>query len=106
MGKQPVRLRAQGIQRGLYYRMDAIRPAASAPFHWPSDVLLFRHIAREQIGVMGWTRMPVAGAHESVYLPLRATPRASVATDARTRLTLSPTLQLTAENLTTPSGAT
>ena len=105
-GKQPVRLRAQGIQRGLYYRMDAIRPAASAPFHWPSDVLLVRHIAREQIGAMGWTRMPVAGADESVYLPLRVTQRASVATDGRTQLTLYPTVQLAEVYLSIASGGT
>jgi hypothetical protein len=103
-GKQPVRLRAQGIQRGLYYRMDAIRPADSAPFHWPSDVLLVRHIAREQIGATGWTRMPVAGVEELVYLPLRVAQRASIPPGGPTQLTIYPTVELTEVYLSVASG--
>lgn len=93
-GNQSVRLRAQGIQRGLYYRMDAVRPEGSAPFHWPSDVLLVKHIAREQIGATGWTSMPVAGKDELVYLPLRVTQRDSAATDRTTQLIIYTTVQL------------
>jgi hypothetical protein len=103
-GKQPVRLRAQGMQRGLYYRMDATRPADSAPFHWPSDVLLVRHIAQDQIGITGWTRMAVAGADERVYLPLRVSQRGPAATDGLTQLTIYPTVELTKVYLSIASG--
>jgi len=103
-GKQPVRLRAQGIRRDLYYRMDALRPASSTPFHWPSDLLLVRHIARERIGVMGWTRMSVAGSEELVYLPLRVSQRASAPTGGPTQLTIYPTVQLTEVYLSIASG--
>jgi len=64
-------LRAQGIKRDLYYRMDATRPAATGAYRWPSDVLTARGIARRDVGVLAWTRATLGGTERIIYLPLR-----------------------------------
>jgi hypothetical protein len=66
-----VRLRAQGVKRDLYYRMDAADSAAAPAYRWHSDVLAAQHIPRSDIGVLGWTRHSVGGVDRDVYLPLR-----------------------------------
>lgn len=103
---QPVQLRAQGIQRGLFYRMDAIRPANSAPFHWPSDILMVRGLAREELGVLAWTQMKVAGREESVYLPLSVSQHAAAGTDGPIQLTIYPTVELAGVYLSVAWGGT
>jgi hypothetical protein len=70
-GDSAVRLRAQGVEQELYYRMDTSRPPESRSYHWPSDVLAAQHIARGDIGVLGWTRCSLGGVARDVYVPLR-----------------------------------
>jgi hypothetical protein len=70
-GDSAVRLRAQGVEQDLYYRMDAIRPTGSRSYHWPTDVLAAQHIARGDIGALGWTRYSLGGVERDVYVPLR-----------------------------------
>jgi len=66
-----VHLRAQGVKRDLYYRMDAAGSAQAPAYRWHSDVLAAQHIPRADIGVLGWTGYSVAGVNRDVYLPLR-----------------------------------
>jgi hypothetical protein len=75
-GGNPVHLRSRSLGslgRGLYYRMDAVVPAATPRFQWSVDVLAALRLAPADIGVVGWTRMPIPGESEerTVYLPLR-----------------------------------
>jgi hypothetical protein len=66
-----VQLRAHGLRRKLYYRMDATRPAASHSFTWPVDLLAALSISRPDVGVVGWMRHSVGPTDRDVYLPLR-----------------------------------
>lgn len=75
-GGEPVHLRSRSLGslgRGLYYRMDAVVPAATRRFQWPVDVLAALRLAASDVGVVGWTRMMIPGEGEerTVYLPLR-----------------------------------
>jgi hypothetical protein len=70
-----IRLRAQGIKHDLYYRMDAVRPAAPPSYRWPSDLLAAQRITREDIGVVGWTSRLIEGVERRVYVPLRISQR-------------------------------
>src|SRR5438105_1489505 len=36
-GEREVRVRASGLRRKLYYRMDTVRPAKSSRYTWPAD---------------------------------------------------------------------
>jgi hypothetical protein len=72
-GSAPVWLRAQGLKRRLYYRMDARSAAGAAAYAWPSDVLSGMAPGAGDIGLMAWVRQRVGdGAGErEVYLPVR-----------------------------------
>ncbi len=67
----PVHLRAQGIRRQLYYRMDADRPAGTDSYEWSTDVLTSQRIAGRDLGALASARTAVGGAERTVYLPLR-----------------------------------
>jgi hypothetical protein len=94
-GDTVVRLRAVALKRRLYYRMDALSPAASR-FDWPVDVLSALELRQPDVGVVGWFDRPIAGRVEPVYLPLRigaaGTP---VARTGRYIATLVPGAELT-----------
>src|SRR5262245_4027641 len=47
--EEPIRLRARGLRHGLFYRMDAVRPARAESYQWPSDVLAAQHLSRRDI---------------------------------------------------------
>jgi hypothetical protein len=66
-------LRAQGLKRRLYYRMDTRVPAGAAVYAWPSDVLAGMAPASGDIGVLAWVRQRVGdgGGERDVYLPAR-----------------------------------
>lgn len=66
-----VQLRADGIRRNLYYRMESRRLAGSDSYRWPSDVLAALKIRRDDIGIVGWTRYQLGGIERDVYVPLR-----------------------------------
>jgi len=85
-----VRLRAQGLRRRLYYRMDALRPSGSSLYIWPSDLLSALGISRREIGVVGVSRSAVAGAERDIYLPLRISQAAKPEHAVNYRLVLLP----------------
>jgi hypothetical protein len=93
-GDREIRLRAQGIKRDLYYRMDAVRPAASHSYRWPSDVLAAQRVTPDRIGVLGWTRYPIGGAEQDVYVPLRITQHGPAPPFSAVELVLFPTVAL------------
>ena len=89
-----VQLRAQGIKPDLYYRMDAVSPAASHSFRWPSDLLAAQRIPRGDLGVVGWTHYTVGGVDRNLLLPLSIRQRRSVAEADSYDLVLFPTVEL------------
>jgi hypothetical protein len=66
-----VRLRANSLQRRLYYRMDAIASAGATGFTWPSEILVALGVASNDIGVTATTRLKVGDMERDVHLPLR-----------------------------------
>jgi hypothetical protein len=66
-----VHLRAFGLRRKLYYRMDATRPSAGRFYDWPVDVLAGLNLPRAEIGMVGWIRHPVGKIERDLYLPLQ-----------------------------------
>jgi hypothetical protein len=67
----PVRLRAQALKPQTYYRMDTRLPGMGTPWAWPTDVLGGLRLGRADLGIVGWTSLPLgSGKEEPVYLPL------------------------------------
>jgi hypothetical protein len=89
-----VRVRAQGIRHNLYYRMDALRPADSTAFRWPTDLLAAQNIRSADIGVLGWMRYPVGGVDQDVLVPLRLSQRGSLPDTGSYDLVVFPTVAL------------
>jgi hypothetical protein len=66
-----IRLRAIGLKRRLYYRMDTVRPPGSISYSWPSDVLAALNLQKKDIGIVGFTHCSVGKTEREVYVPLR-----------------------------------
>lgn len=93
-GNSAVRLRAQGLNPRLYYRMDTAQPPGSTSYVWPSNVLASLNIRESDIGVLGFTRYAVGTTEQDIYVPLRIS---QVGKALRTRtftLTLLPGVEL------------
>ncbi len=93
-GAGPVRLRAQGLRRRLYYRMDTVRPAGDSSFDWPTDLLAELRIPRQDLGVVALAMTPVSGAEREVYLPLRIAQGSPPARSGSYRLAILPGTEL------------
>lgn len=89
-----VRLRAQALRRRLYYRMDAVRPAGSHSFTWPSDLLSVLSIFKADIGIAAVTRGVIAGEERDIYLPLRVSQNARPVRTENYRLVLLPGVEI------------
>jgi hypothetical protein len=70
-GAGQVHLRAEGMRRKLYYRMDALQKAGEGSFTWKTNVLSSLGIGPSDIGILGVTSLKIAGSPGDVYLPLR-----------------------------------
>lgn len=88
-----VHLRAEGIRRKLYYRMDTVSDSAS--YSWPMDVLKGLAISQGDVGVVGWTRHTVGGNQSDVYLPLRIRQKEKPSPTANYRVVLFSDVELT-----------
>lgn len=105
-GADSARLRAQGLRRRLYYRMDTVRPAASKSYKWPTDLLAGLGINKSDLGVVGISRVNAKGEDKEVYLPLRITQGGGPERDGGYRLVLLPGVELKEVFLTlTSSGS-
>lgn len=71
LGNSTVRVRAQGLNSRLYYRMDTVQPAGSTSYTWPSHVLASLNIGANDIGVLGSTKRAVGQTERDIYLPVR-----------------------------------
>ena len=72
-GGRDVQLRAQSMQRQLFYRMDtSVRAAGGTRYRWPTEGLVAVRLARADLGLVGFTRMTIGGAEQEVLLPLSA----------------------------------
>jgi hypothetical protein len=67
-----VQLRAQSMQRRLFYRMDTSVRAGGTRYRWPTEGLIAVKLARADLGLVGFTRMTIGGAEQQVLLPLSA----------------------------------
>jgi hypothetical protein len=92
---EEVHLRAQGVKRRLYYRMDTRRPAAAGSYLWPSSPLLSVIERREDIGVLAMTRLTIGRLERDVYLPVRVGYTELPSRGERYELIVIPGMQLT-----------
>lgn len=68
-----LQLRAETIKAGRYYRMDTRSAPRDTMYRWPSRILTSERLARSDLGVLGWTRVTVAGQSRVAYVPLAVT---------------------------------
>ena len=68
---RPTTLRAHGLRRRQYYRMDAERPPGTRSYTWPTTVLGNLDISRRFLGVLAWTDMDIGSGSRRVHLPLQ-----------------------------------
>jgi hypothetical protein len=97
---EAVSLRATAIRAGLYYRMETVRPISASSFEWPADVRRPLRISSADIGVTGAASMSVGGSRREVLVPLRISQRRPPARSSSYRLTLLPTIGLSAVYMT------
>jgi hypothetical protein len=83
-----VHLRAQGMRRRLYFRMDASPGGAS--FSWRSDLLAAINIPKSELGVTGFYLGPVSGEEREILLPLRIGQKEKPKSSAAYRLVVIP----------------
>jgi hypothetical protein len=93
-GDNAVQLRAQGLRRRLYYRMDTIRAGNTNSYRWSLALLAALNIPKDHLGVIGWTRTVVGQVERSVYLPLRISQRQQPRQLRRYQLVLLPGQEL------------
>ena len=76
-------LRAQGLKRRLYFRMDTTLPSGHRSYVWPTGLLASLQIQKRDLGVLGWFERDIGGIRQRVYSPLRISQRhAPVPTDS------------------------
>lgn len=68
-----LQLRAETIKAGRYYRMDTRAAPRDTMYRWPSRILSSERLARNDLGVLGWTRVTVGGQRRIAYVPLAVT---------------------------------
>lgn len=90
----PVRIRARGVKRDLYYQMDTIGPRGSTSYSWSTDLLASLRLGRPDIGVLGWTEHTIGNVARELYLPLRIGERDAEAGTAAYTLLIFPNVQL------------
>lgn len=106
-GTSPIRIRAQGLRRRLYYRMDAIKSPDSDSFTWPTDIVSALGISRHDAGIVGLTEAYIDGSKRDIYLPLRVSQDDRSNRGSNYSLTLLPGMEMREVflTLTGPSGS-
>ena len=66
----PVHLRAVALREDLLYQMDALGPADTSSFEWPSDLLVHRSIEPDELGVRAWVVDTLLARPRPLHLPL------------------------------------
>jgi hypothetical protein len=70
-GNLPTRLRAVSLNKQVYYRMDAVRPAGTDRFNWPADVVIKLNLRSRDVGILGWVQQTLGEKETVVYVPVR-----------------------------------
>ena len=89
-------VRAHGIKRDLYYRMDSPQTRGTSTWDWPTDLLAAQGIARNDIGVLGWSPQTAGGVDYNLFVPLHVTHGnpAAAAADSGYQLVVVPNVRL------------
>jgi hypothetical protein len=90
----PVQLRAQALRPRLYYRMDSVRPAGTASYAWPPQLLRALKLGRNELGLLAWTARTIAGRARTLYLPLRVGQQKPLLRSTTYQLVLLPGVEL------------
>jgi hypothetical protein len=93
-GATVVRVRAQGIKRRLYYRMDTRQAGGRMSFEWPTELLTVIVEKSDDIGIVASARVPVGTTEREVLLPLRAGYTGGLASATGYRALILPGVQL------------
>ncbi len=93
-GDGGLQLRALSLARRSHYRMDTTRAMDSGGYAWRTDVLAARGLRRDNIGLVGTTRVAVGQTLRQVMLPLRVDARPADAANDRYRLIVIPQAEL------------
>jgi len=91
---EPIRLRAIGLRRRLYYRMDTIRPPGSEKYEWPTDVIRALNLSLPDIGLVAFTSVRIGQNTIEVYLPLGIAQDKQVLEPERYKIILYPRREL------------
>ena len=89
-----VHIRAQAVKQKVYYRMDSFRPATTASFNWPTNILASLNILKKDIGVIGTARVTIGQVQRDVYLPLRIRQQSNATRTGIYNLVLLPGVEL------------
>ena len=87
-------LRALGLRRKLYYRMDALRSRGESSYSWSAELLGALRIPQPDLGIVGWTRQRVGSFERDVYVPVRVSERDSISMSKTYTLILLPAVPL------------
>lgn len=93
-GNSPVRLRTQGINPRLYYRMDSTQPFGNTSYVWPTNVLASLNIGEKDIGVLALTRYLVGQIERDIYVPVRISQAGKAIRTGSYKLILLPGVEL------------
>jgi hypothetical protein len=94
-GAGKVNLRAYSLRPKLYYRMDTVQEATSAPYHWPPAILATYAVKPTDVGLVGWTSVTVGNQRlEPVYIPLAVRDSKDAAWPPSLRLVVVPPADL------------
>lgn len=93
-GGDRVHLRAGGLRRRLYYRMDAAPPARSRSYSWPASLLAALGIGKAELAITATVRVPVDKEEREVYLPLDVRQQQPAGRSASYQLILVPEVEL------------
>jgi hypothetical protein len=89
-GDGHLQIRAHGLGRRNFYRMDTRRPMGSGRYDWPLDLMAARGLRRADIGLLARTRHD----DDELLVPLQCGPRPAEAVATRHVLTAVPQVEL------------
>jgi hypothetical protein len=97
-GKLPanskIHLRAEGIKRRLYYRMDTYRTPGSTSYSWPTSFIASQNITKNDVGIIGMFQQNIGQQRRDVYVPLRISQNTRPAKTGKYEIILFPGTEL------------
>ena len=65
-----VRIQAASLLPKVFFRMDAVRPAGSTTYDWPTDFVNTVKLRLADIGLLSWANVEIGGEAQRVYSPV------------------------------------